>query len=102
MFGLGQAGHEDDGDGRGGGLGLQAPGHLKAVDAGHDGVQQHHVGQGLGGAADGGLAIERDQHGVAGFVQRVVQRGQVVGHVVDDQHHQLIRQKAGARQESSW
>jgi hypothetical protein len=36
------------------------------------------------------LAAGGHQHGVAGFVQRVVQHGQVVGHVVHDQHHVAV------------
>ena len=44
------------------------------------------------------LAVRRDEHGVAGVVERVVQHGQVVGHVVDDQHDvggAAVRKHAG-------
>ena len=60
---------------------------LEAVDARHHGVQQHDVGVGLRGALQRAGTVGGHQHGVAGLVQRVVQHGQVVGHVVDDQHH---------------
>ena len=72
------------------GDGLQAPGDFEAVHAGHHGVEQHDVGQGLRGALQGGLAVGGHQHGVARFVERVVQHRQVVGHVVHDQHHVAV------------
>jgi hypothetical protein len=50
VLGLGQAGHEDDRDVRGGRVGLQPARHLEAVHAGHHGVEQHDVGVGLRGA----------------------------------------------------
>jgi hypothetical protein len=55
VFGVGQAGHEDDGDVRRLGPGLQPARHLEAVDAGHHGVQQHDVGVGLRGALERGV-----------------------------------------------
>ena len=90
VFGIKQAGHEDDGDVRRLRRRFQAPGHLKTVHAGHHGVQQHNVGQGLRRALQGRLAVGGDEHGVAGFVQRVVQHRQVVGHVVHDQHEVAV------------
>ncbi|MNV52730.1 hypothetical protein D3C71_1448370 [compost metagenome] len=90
VLGLGQARHEDDGDVRRGGRCLQAPGDFKTVHAGHHGVEQHNVGQGLRGTLQGRLAMRGDQHGVARFIQRVVQHGQVVGHIVHDQHHVAV------------
>ena len=49
VFGLGEAGHEDDGDVGCCGGGLEAEGHLEAIHAGHHRVEQHDVGQGLRG-----------------------------------------------------
>ena len=47
VLGLGQPGHENDRD-MGGARGRLEPSrHLKSVDAGHHGVQQHNVGQHL-------------------------------------------------------
>jgi hypothetical protein len=51
MLGLGQAGHEDDGDGGGGLVGLQPARHLEAVHARHHRVQQHDVGRARGAPA---------------------------------------------------
>ena len=86
VLGLGEAGHEDDRDVRSGWVGLKPARDLEAVDAGHHGVEQHDVGARLCGALQRGFSVGRDQHGVAGFVERVVQHCEVVGHVVDDQH----------------
>jgi hypothetical protein len=100
VFGVGEARHEDDGNVRRLGPGLEAARHFETVDAGHHRVQQHDVGVGLRGALQRAVAFGGHQHGVAGFVQRVVQHGQVVGHVVDDQHQArgtgLAKQGAGA------
>ena len=86
-------------DPRGRGLrqGLQPAPHLKTIHAGHHGVQQDDVGHGLRGALQGSFARRGHQHGVARFVQCVVQHGQVVGHIVHDQHHVAIGavQRAG-------
>ena len=72
VLGLGQTRHEDDGDVRRECAGLEAARHFKTINARHHGVQQHDVGQGLRGALQRSLARAGDQHGVAGFVQRVV------------------------------
>ena len=71
-------------------VGLEPARDLETVEAGHHGVEQDHVGQRLGGARERRLAVERDQHGVAGVVERVVQRRDVVRHVVDDQHDGVV------------
>ena len=87
MFGFGQAGHEDDRDVRGLLVGLQPARDLEAVDAGHHRVEQDDVGHRLGGALQRALAVGCDQHRIARLVERIVQHREVVGHVVDDQHH---------------
>jgi len=48
-------------------------------------------GSGLGSALQRRHAVDGHQHRVAGVVQRVVQHGQVVGDVVDDQHQPFRR-----------
>jgi hypothetical protein len=57
----------------------------KAVHAGHQGVEQDDVGQAFARALQGGFAVGGDEHGVARFVERVVQQREVFRDVVDDQ-----------------
>ena len=90
VFGFGEPCHENDGYVRCRRRSFEAARHLKAIHTGHHGVQQDDVGQGLRGALQGGLAPGGHQHGVAGLVQRVMQHSQVVGHVVNDQHHVAV------------
>ena len=86
MFGLSEPGHEYDRDVLGGVVRFQAPCHLKAVHTRHQCVEQNHAGHRLAGTRQGVLAIGRHQHHVAGFVERVVQHGEVFRHVIHDQH----------------
>jgi hypothetical protein len=79
VLGFGQPGHEDDGNVRRGGVGLQAARHLEAVDARHHRVEQHDVGQRLRGALQRLLAAGGHQHRVARFVERVVQHRRLSG-----------------------
>ena len=90
VFSLGQPGHEDDGYVRCRWRSLEAARHFKAVHTGHHGVEQDDVGQSLRGALQCGLSPGGHQHGVAGLVQSVMQHSQVVGHVIDDQHHVAV------------
>ena len=85
MLGFGQAGHKHHRNVLGGKVGFQLAGHFKAIQARHDGVEQNHVGQRQAGAAERGFAVGGHQHGVAGFVQRVVEQGKILWEVV---HHQ--------------
>ena len=87
IFRLCQARHEDDGDMRRFRHRLEALGDLKAVHAWHHGIEQHNVRHGLFRPLERGFTAGGYQHRVARFVQRVMQQGQVVGYVVNDEHH---------------
>lgn len=87
MFCFGQTGHEHNRNVRRLRHGLELARHFKTVHTGHHGIQQHNVRQGLGSTLQGRHTTERHQHGVARFIQRVMQHGQVIRHVVHDQHH---------------
>ena len=85
MFGFGQAGHENDRNVLGGKIGFQAAGDFEAIHARHQRVEQDDVGQALPGALQGGFAMRGDEHGVAAFVEGIVQQGEVFRDVIDDQ-----------------
>ena len=72
VFGLGQAGHENDRNVGRAGRGLEPARHLKTVHARHHGIQQHDVGQCLRGTLQRGFTMGSHQYGVTRFVQRVV------------------------------
>ena len=85
VLGFGQPGHEDDGDVLGRKVGLEPAGHLEAVHAGHQRVEQDDVGQALAGPLQRRFAVGGHQHGVAGFIKGVVEQREVFRDVVDDQ-----------------
>jgi len=85
VLGFGQPGHEDDGDVLGRKVGLEPAGHLEAVHAGHQRVEQDDVGQALAGPLQRRFAVGGNQHGVAGFIKGIVEQREVFRDVVDDQ-----------------
>ena len=86
MLGFREPGHEDERDRAGRKIGLESPRDLEAVHAGHQRIEQHDIGQALARARNRALAVGGDQYQIAGFVERIVQQREVLGHVVDDQH----------------
>ena len=78
--------HEDDRDVGSPRVALQPPAGLEAVEAGHDGVEQDHIGQQLRDAVERGVAVGRHQHAIADGIECFVQHRQVLRRVVDDQH----------------
>ena len=86
VLGLGEAGHEDDGDVACTEVGLEAARDFEAVHAGHHGIEQDHIRQGLRCTLQGRFAVGGDEHGVAGFVERIVEDGQVLRHIIHDEH----------------
>ena len=102
VFGLGQAGHEHDRNVLCAEVGLQPTGDFEAVHAGHQCVEQDHVGPALARALQRRFAVGGDQHGVAGFIQRVVQQREVFRDVVDDQDDiavERVKRHGGLRRE---
>ena len=86
VLGLAQAGHEDHRHMRQRLVLLQAAAGLETVHARHHGVHQDHVGRDRSHDRQRLLALERDQHGHAGLLERVGQHAQRVGRVVDHEH----------------
>jgi len=72
---------------------LDAATGLEAVDAGHHRIEQDQVRRDVVQPLQRRQAVGGDQHDMAALIERVGQHGQVVGHVIDDQHHVSIERR---------
>lgn len=86
MFGLGQAGHEDDRHLRHSDIRLQPAAGLEAIHGRHDGVEQDEIGRDALDDAECCRARCGDQHGKAGLLERIGQETERFGRVIDKQN----------------
>ena len=85
IFRFGEAGHEDHGEAAEQLVALHAPAGLEAVESGHDGIHEHEVGRDLFDETQCAGAVGGDQHREARVIERIGEKAERFGSVVDDE-----------------